>query len=171
MTSRTFAITVVFLAVNGFMGCSRGLSQLPAAPTSAIPSVSATGIQERWNLTRTFTGHAGSEGCTLFLDAIGRAAPESALLVQRWDSSMRLLTADHNIFVGTVAGNEFSASESEAGSTLECGGARIFFRTETRVSGLFSSDGRSLVGSETSVFLFESGKTITRQWNWQARRQ
>ena len=26
------------------------------------------------------------------------------------------------------------------------------------------------VGTETSVFLLESGKTITRQWDWQARR-
>ena len=83
---------------------------------------------------------------------------------------MRFFTADHNTYVGTVAGNEFSATESEAGSTLECGGARIYFRTEANVSGVFSPDGRSLFAKETSVFLLESGKTITRHWDWQARR-
>jgi hypothetical protein len=36
--------------------------------------------------------------------------------------------------------------------------------------GRFSSDGSFLTGEETSVFLFESGKTITRDWDWQAKR-
>lgn len=172
MPSRTIAITVAFLVINSVIGCG-GLSQLPAAPTSAasIPSsLSATGARERWNLTRTFTGHTGSEGCTLALDSIGRAASDSVLLIQRSDASMRFFTADHNTYVGTVAGNEFSATESEAGSTLECGGSQIRFRTEAHVSGQFSPDGRVLVGKETSVFLLESGKTITRHWDWQARR-
>lgn len=173
MTNRTIAITIVVLAFNGLIGCSGGLSQLPAAPTSAVSipsSVPAAGAQERWNLTRTFTGHSGSEGCTLALAAIGGAASDSVLLVQRSAGSMRLFTADHNTYVGLLAGNEFLATESESGSTLECGDARIRFRTEARVSGMFSSDGRSLVGTETSVFLLESGKTITRQWDWRATR-
>ena len=171
MTNRTIAFTVVFLALNCVMGCSGDLSQLPAAPTpAAFIQSPASGAQQRWNLTRTFTGHTGSEGCTLALDTIGRAASDSVLLIQRSDASMRFFTADHNIYVGTVAGNEFSATESEAGSTLECGGARIYFRTEANVSGVFSPDGRSLVAKETSVFLLESGKTIARHWDWQARR-
>lgn len=171
MTNQIIPITAVVLALNGLMGCSGGLSQLPAAPTVAsVPSISATGGQERWNLTRTFTGHTGSEGCTLALDAIGRAASDSVLLVQRSGASMRLFTADHNNYVGLLAGNEFLATENESGSTLECGDARIPFRTEARVSGLFLSDGRSLVGKETSVFLLESGKTITRNWDWRATR-
>jgi hypothetical protein len=171
MTSRTIPITVVFLVLNCVMGCGSGLAQLPASPTST-PSIqsSAGGAQERWNLTRTFTGHAGSEGCTLALDAIGRPASDSVLLIQRLGASMRFFTADHNTYVGSVAGHEFSATESEAGSTLECEGAQIRFRTEANVSGLFSSDGRALAGKETSVFLFESGRTITRHWDWQARR-
>ena len=173
MTHRTGALTVVFLALTGLIGC--GGSRLPTAPTSAasptIPlSASAMGAQERWNLTRTFTGHTGAEGCTLALDAIGRAASDAVLMVQRSDASMRFFTADHHTYVGTVGGNEFSATESDAGSTLDCGDARIRFRTEARVSGLFSLDGRSLVGNETSVFLLESGKTITRSWEWRATR-
>lgn len=172
MTNRTITITVVFLVLNGVIGCGGGLSQLPAAPTptSAASSVPATGAEQRWILTRTFTGHTGSEGCNLALDPIGRVASDSVLLIQRSDASMRFLTADHNTYVGTVAGNEFLASESEAGPTLQCGEARLSFRTEARVSGRFASDGRSLVGTETSVFLLESGQTITRQWGWQARR-
>lgn len=172
MTNRTIAITGVFLALNCVMACGGGLSQLPAAPTPAasIPSVSATGAPERWTLTRTFTGHAGSEGCTLALDAIGRAASGSVLLIQRSDASMRIFTADHNTYVGTIAGSEFSATESEAGSTLECGDARIRFGAEGHVSGQFSPDGRALAGKETSIFLLESGKMITRHWDWQARR-
>lgn len=171
MTNRTIPITFVFLALNGLAGCSGGLSELPAAPTatsSITPSVPAA--QERWNLTRTFTGHTGSEGCTLALDSIGTAASESVLLIQRSDASMRFFTADHNTYVGLLAGNEFLVIENESGATLECGNARIRFRTEARVSGQFSSDGRSLVGRETSVFLLESGKTITRHWDWQAKR-
>ena len=174
MANRIGAITVVFVVLTCVMGCGDGVP-LPAAPTSVasstIPSPApASGAQERWNLTRTFTGVTGAQGCTLAVDAIGRAASDSVLLVQRWDASMRLLTADHNTYVGTLTGNEFSATESEAGSTLECEGARIRFRTEAHVSGRFSSDGRALVGQETSVFLFESGRTITRRWDWQARR-
>lgn len=95
---------------------------------------------------------------------------DSALLVQRSNASMRFFTADHNNYVGTVTGNEFLATETEAGSTLECGEVLLGFRTEARVSGVFSADGASLVGSETSVFLLESGRTITRRWDWHARR-
>jgi hypothetical protein len=171
MTNRIIPTTVVVLALTGAIGCSGGLSQPPTAPTVAasVPS-SVLAAQERWNLTRTFTSHTGSEGCTLALDSIGRAPSDSVLLIQRSEASMRFFTADHNTFVGTMAGDEFSATEREAGSTLECGGARLPFRTETRVSGRFSSDRRALVGQETSVFLFDSGRTITRQWDWQARR-
>jgi hypothetical protein len=171
MTNRTVSITVVFVVLNCLMGCGGSVSQLPAAPTSASSIQSSpTGAHERWNLTRTFTGHTGSEGCTLAFDAIGLAASVSVLLIERSDAAMRLLTADHNTYVGRVTGNEFSATESEAGSTLECEGARIRFRIDSHVSGLFSSDGRALVGKETSIFRFESGKTISRHWDWQARR-
>jgi hypothetical protein len=97
-------------------------------------------------------------------------ASDSVLLIQRSDESMRFFTADHNNYVGTVAGNEFVATDFEAGPTLQCGESRLHFRTEARVSGQFSSDGRSLVGTETSVFLLESGRTITRHWDWQASR-
>ena len=173
VTTRTIAPTVVFLALNGLIGCG-GASRLPTAPTSTAslinPSTVSTGAQERWNLTRTFSGHTGAEGCNIALDAIGRTASDSALLVQRSDASVRLSTADHNKYVGLLAGNEFLATQSESGSALECGNGWIRFRTEARVSGLFSPDGRSLVGTETSVFLLESGKTITRQWEWVATR-
>lgn len=175
MTTRTIAIILVLMAPNWVVGCSGGLSQLPAAPTSVasstIPSaVPVTGAQERWNLTRTFTGHTGSEGCTLALDEIGRMASDSVLLIQRSDESMRFFTADHNTYIGKADGNEFFATEIEAGSTLQCGEARLRFRIEGRVSGQFSSDGRSLVGQEISIFLFESGKMIIRRWDWTARR-
>jgi hypothetical protein len=171
MTNRTIAFTVVFLVLNCVMGCGGSLSQPPAAPTSAaLIQSSASGAPEQWTLTRTFTGHTGSEGCTLALDAVGRPASDAELVIQRSGTSMRFFTADHNTYVGAVAGNEVSASESESGSTLECGGARIRFRTEANVSGVFSADGRTLVAKETSVFLLESGKTITRHWDWQARR-
>ena len=171
MTNQTIRISVVVLALINAIGCTGGPSQLPAAPTSMAPAVLATAAQERWNLTRTFTGHTGSEGCNLALDAVGRVVSDSVLLIQRSDVSMRFFTADHNTYVGTVAGNEFLATETEAGPTLQCGEAKLSFRTEARVSGRFASDGRSLIGTETSVFLLESGKTITRQWDWQARRE
>jgi hypothetical protein len=171
MANRTIAISVIFLVLNCVTGCGDGLPQLPAAPTSAASfQSSATGGQERWNLTRTFTGHTGSEGCTLALDSIGRAPSDSVLLIQRSNATMRFFTADHNTYVGILAGNEFLATETEAGPTLQCGEARLSFRTEARVSGRFSSDGGSLVGTETSVFLLESGRAITRHWDWQARR-
>ena len=171
MPNRTIAISVIFLAFNCVAGCGDGLSQLPAAPTSAAPiQSSATGGQERWTLSRTFTGHMGSEGCTLAFDAIGQAASDTVLLIERSDTSTRFFTADHNTYVGILAGNEFLATEVEAGPTLQCGESRLSFRTEARVSGRFSSDGRSLVGTETSVFLLESGRTITRHWDWLARR-
>lgn len=175
MTNRTIGVILVLMVPNWVVGCSGGLSELPAAPTSVasptIPSaVPATAAQERWTLTRTFTGHTGSEGCTIALDEIGRTASDSVLMIQRSAESMRFFTADHNTYVGTVAGNEFFATEIEAGSTLQCGDARLGFRTEGRLSGRLSSDGRSLVGQEISIFLFESGKMITRRWDWQARR-
>jgi hypothetical protein len=174
MANRTITIILVVM-VPWVAGCSGGLSQLPAAPTAVasptIPSAApATGAQERWTLTRTFTGHTGSEGCTIALGEIGRMASDSVLLIQRSDESMRFFTADHNTYVGSVAGNEFFAIEFEAGSSLQCGEARLRFSIEGRVSGRFSSDGRSLVGQEISIFLFESGKMIIRRWDWQARR-
>ena len=170
MINRTIAVSVVVLALTSATGCSGDLSQLPAAPTSVASAVLGTAAQERWNLTRTFTGHTGSEGCNLALDTIGRVADEAVLVVERSATSMRLFTTDHNTYVGTVAGNEFLVTEREAGPTLQCGEAQLSFRTEARVSGRFASDGRSLTGTETSVFILESGKTITRQWDWQAKR-
>ena len=176
MTNPTIAIVIILLVSNCMVGCSGGSSRLPASPTSAasptIPSPGpGTGVQERWKLARTFTGHTGSEGCTLAFDAIGRMAPDSELLIQRSGASIRFLTADHNNYVGAVAGNEFVATEVEdCGSTLQCGGDRVRFRTEARVSGRLSSDGIALIGEETSVFFLQSGKTITRHWDWQAKR-
>ena len=169
MINRAIAITLVVVAPNCVIGCSDGPSQLPAAPTSAAMSGAATSAQELWNLTRTFTGHTGSEGCNLALDQVGHTS-ESMLLVQRSNASLRFFTADHNNYVGLLAGSEFLAAVTEAGPTLQCGEAPLSFRTEARVSGQFSPDGRSLTGTETSVFLLESGKTITRRWDWQARR-
>ena len=170
MTNRSIAIAVFFLVLNFAIGCGGGLPQLPAAPTSTASSVPATAAQERWTLTRTFTGHTGSEGCNLALDAIGGGASDSVLLIQRSDASLRFFTVNHNNYVGILAGDEFLATEKEAGPTLQCGEARLSFRTEARVSGRFLPDGRSLVGTETSVFLLGSGKTITRRWDWRATR-
>ena len=176
MTNRTIAIVITLLVPNCMFGCSGGSSPLPTAPTSAasptIPSpVPAAGGPERWTLTRTFTGHAGSEGCTLALDAIGRVPSDSVLLIQRPGAFIRFFTADHNNYVGAVTGKEFVATEIEDfGATLQCGEGRVRFRTEARVSGRFSSDDSTLIGEETSVFFLESGKTITRRWDWQARR-
>ena len=170
MANRTIAISVVSLALNCTMGCGGGLSQLPTTPTSAASSVPAAATQERWTLTRTFTGLTGSEGCNLALDAIGGVASDSVLLIQRSDASLRFFTVDHNNYVGILAGDEFLATENEAGATLQCGEARLSFRSEARVSGRFLPDGRSLVGTETSVFLLGSGKTITRHWDWRATR-
>src|SRR5687767_13999956 len=119
MTTRAFAIILVLIVPTWVVGCTGDSSPLPAAPTSVasstIPSaVPATGAQERWTLTRTFTGHTGSEGCTLALDDIGRMPSDAVLLIQRSDESMRFFTADHNHYVGTVEGNEFFATEIEA---------------------------------------------------------
>ena len=171
MANRTIAISVIFLALNCVMGCGDSVLQLPTAPTSAaFIQPSATGGQEHWSLSRTFTGHTESEGCSIAFAAIGRAEPDSALLIQRSAESIGLFTADHYTYAGTVAGNEFSATVSEFGSTLECEGARIPFSTEAHVSGRFSSDGRSLFGKETITMFLQSGQRITRQWDWQARR-
>jgi hypothetical protein len=107
----------------------------------------------------------------LALDTIGGVPSGSALLIKRSGESIRFVTADHNTYVGTAAGNEFLATETDAGSTLQCGEARLRFRTEAQLTGRFSADGRALTGEETSVSLFESGRTITRHWDWQARRE
>ena len=175
MTNRTIALAIILLVCNGLVGCSGDSSRLPASPTSATSptitsAVPATGVEERWRLTRTFTGHTGSEGCTLALDAIGRREPDSELLIRRSGASIRLFTADHYNYVGGVTGNEFVATDVEDGSTLQCGEGRVRFRNEARVSGRLSSDGVTLIGEETSVFFLQSGKTITRQWDWQAKR-
>lgn len=175
MTIRPIAITLILLGPSCMVGCSGGSSPLPATPTPAaspaIPSpVPAAGTQERWNLTRRFTGHTGSEGCTLAFDALA-GTEDSVLLIQRTGASMHVLTADHYNYRGTLAGNEFLVTVIEDfGSNLQCGDARLRFRTEARVLGRFSSDGSVLIGEETSVFFVASGKTIVRHWDWQATR-
>ena len=176
MTNRTIAVIIGVILATCVAACNDSPSQLPAGPTAAASPVNpspvpATVAQERWNLTRTYTGHTGSEACLLAFDGIVRTPSDSLLLIQRSGVSTRFLTADHNTYVGTVAGDEFFATEIEdSGSTLQCGGSRLRFRTEARVSGRFSSDGRALVGEETSVFLLESGATIVRHWDWSAKR-
>src|SRR5688572_16152642 len=170
MTNRTIGLILVLMVPSWVVGCSGGLSQLPAAPTSvastAVPSaVPARGTQERWTLTRTFTGHTGSEGCTIALDEIGRMPSDSVLLIQRSDESMRFFTADHYHYVGTVEGNEFFATVVEAGSTLQCGEARLRFHIEGRVSGRFSSDSRSLAGEEIRSEERRVGKGCRSRWS------
>jgi hypothetical protein len=171
MTNRTLTGLLLVVLAEGAAGCGSSSSS-PIAPTPPAQQTQppAQQTQERWSLTRTFTGHTGSEGCTIALDTIATVS-DSVLLIQRSGPSMRFFTADHNNYVGAVAGNEFVATEVEDfGSTLQCGEDRVRFRTEARVSGRLSSDGMALVGEETSVFFLQSGKTITRHWDWQARR-
>ena len=167
---------LVLVLAHGLVGCDSESPRLPIAPTStplpaAPPPAPGTVAQERWNLTGTYMGHNGPERCIPPFDGNVRKEPDSVLVIQRFGESIHLRT-DHNHYVGTVVADGFSATDNDdSGATWQCGEAQLHYRTEGRVSGRFSGDGRALTGEEVALFRLESGETITRHWAWSATRQ
>lgn len=167
---------VVLILAHGLMGCD-GRSVLPIAPSATPlpvppprPAASSTVGQEFWELTGTYVGHTGPEACISPVAETAGKPIRSVLVIQRSGESIHVLT-DHDHYIGTVVADEFSATETEdTGGMWDCGAARLRYRFEGRVSGRFSTDGRSLSGEEVALFRLESGATIRRSWDWIAIR-
>lgn len=174
----TAGILVVVLA-QGLAGCNSDSSPLLTFPFRVVPSPAATAPvpvpipvgQERWNLAGTYLGHSGPQACIQPFDGSVSTPTESVLMIRRSGESIELWT-DHDHYVGTVLGDEFSTSNrgDESQETWPCGErGRLHYRTEGYASGRFSGDGRALTGEEVALFRLESGETITRRWGWSAR--
>jgi hypothetical protein len=170
---RASAGIVLFVLAHGVAGCNSPAptTATPMPSTPAPPPAPAMPAYEPWNLTSTYLGHTGPEACIPPFDGIPRQPVDGVVRVGRSGESIHFLT-EHNHYVGTAVGDEFSATENDdSGGTWQCDTARFRFRTEGSVSGRFSGDGRTLAGEEVAVFLLESGETIRRQWSWHATRQ
>ena len=172
---KTLGGILVLLLVQGVAGCDSHSAGPPTAPSTPPPvnppPIPGAVAEERWTLTSTYIGHSGPIACIPPFDGIPRNPFDSVLLIQRSNDTIQLRT-EHDHYVGIVVGNEFSATESyDSGETWQCGEARIHFRTEGRVSGRFSDDGRALTAEDVASFRLDSGETINRRWSWSATRQ
>jgi hypothetical protein len=166
-------ILVVVLACT-LAGCDSSSAKLSTAPSVAVlpttarplPSVS----QELWNVTVTSAGYTGPAACLPPFDGNVVHTPITGVIVMlRSGASITVVTEDDQ-YMGAVVANEYSATNSGHGN-VQCGAARLAFRSEGHISGRFSTDGRSLTGEEGSVFRLESGETIARRWDWTGTRK
>ena len=155
-------------------GCDSSSGKLSMAPSVAVlptitpplPSVP----RELWSVTVTYAGHTGPATCLAPFDGSVVQTPITGVVgMLRAGGSITVVT-EHDQYVGAVLADEYSATDSDAG-TWQCGAARLSFRTEGHVSGRFSTDGRALTGEEGVVFRLESGETITRRWDWKGTRK
>ena len=167
---------ICLMLTLGLAGCEERQSSVRFKAPSLAPSPAPPPVppvpsvpQELWILTGTYIGHTGPEACIPPFDGNPRKPIDSKLVILRSGESIDLLT-EHDHYVGTVTADGFSATTSNDG-TWQCGEARLQYRTEARVSGRFSLDGRSFTGKEEVLFRLESGETISRQWDWSATRQ
>jgi len=167
----------VLVLTHALLGCdtrSTGL-QLPIAPSATPPTVTPasplSSRPEQWILTGTYVGHTGPATCISPFSGIPGEPTSSVLTIVRTGPSIQLST-EHDHYVGTVVGDQFSATETEdPGGLWNCGTERRPFRFEGTVFGQFSADGRSLVGEEVAVFRLNSVETISRRWHWTATRK
>lgn len=169
---------VALMLAQGLVGCDSRSVVLPIAPSATretvtpLPAVtpSAAG-QEQWILTGTYIGHSGPEACISPFAATAGKPIDAVLGIQRSGESIHFFT-EHDHYIGTVVAGEFSATETQDPAGMwDCGAERRPFRFEGRVSGRFSTDGRTLMGEEVALFRFNSGETIIRRWHWIAARK
>jgi hypothetical protein len=116
-------------------------------------------------------GNGGPPACITPFDGI--ATPiKSVIMILRSGESIEVSTGQGDDYVGTIAGDDFSASESydESQLTWLCGERGQFhYRVEEYVSGHFSADGRALTGEQVALSRLETGETITQRWGWSAK--
>ena len=78
---------------------------------------------------------------------------------------------DYADYVGTVRGNEFTAAQTELGSTvISCSGAHsaIGGSYTGRMTGRFADDGRSLTAEQVSSYTLADGRTFEVHSRWRA---
>ena len=169
-------ILVLGLA-HGLVGCDRD-SQPPLTfpfnvppPATAVPVELPVPVLKRWNLATTYLGNSGPPACIKPFSGIAGTPIESVIIMHRSAESLEVWTAQGDYYVGTIAGDDFVASESyeEPKETWLCGEqGRFHYRVEEYLSGHFSVDGRALMGEQVALIRLESGETITQRWEWSA---
>jgi len=93
-------------------------------------------------------------------------------MILRSSESIEVWTGQGDYYVGTLAGDDFVASQSyaEPQVTWLCGErGRFHYRVEEYLSGHFSGDGRAFTGELVALNRLETGETVTQRWGWSAR--
>jgi hypothetical protein len=178
MTARFIACLTLASALS--VACDRDSQppltfpfNVPPPPPSSTPVQLPVPVpKERWNLATTYLGHSGPPACIKPFDGIVRPPIELEIMILRSAESIEMWTRQGDYYVGTIAGDDFVASQSyeEPKETWLCGEqGRFHYRVEEYLSGHFSGDGRALMGEQVALARLESGETITQRWGWSAR--
>jgi hypothetical protein len=174
---RFLAVTTLVVSALLVAGCEDRLPALSTAPTE-LPSASRSVVTfgaEDWNLTPIFTSFTGPVVCWAPVTNIGTAARNLFLGISRSADSIRLRVSygwdDPETYVGTVVGQDFVAIGPSHNGYNVCGPTQHHWRIEQRVSGRFSSDGRSLSASEVWLYKLPDGDEVTYYIDWKATRR
>jgi hypothetical protein len=146
------------------------------------PNVNApTGAVTSWNLTHRFVSVTGPDNCWVReqrerLTTTWAVVPNQPMRVTRENAAIAI-DAQFEIgtpytFVGTVNGDEVSATDDRAGAVGTCSdGSRFEQRPGVAsLSGRFSADGRELTATVVNSYQLTSGGEVKYTWNWVATR-
>ena len=164
----TLAAALILIACGG-----DSTSPTPSSPTT--PPVSSS--VPDWKVTQSFVSVVGPDNCWVREQAqrlTGAIFTDLPMEITRSGGSVRVEgTFFQTNYVGTVSGNELSAS----GGPLEGGGRPCQDGTSftqmagvSNLSGRFSADDQLMIATEVNTYLLTSGDRVTYTWAWQARR-
>jgi hypothetical protein len=164
------AFVLVLALCLSVSACQDTLSGPPPGPVPVDPDPTPRPTTEGWALKTTLLSVTGPDLCS-WSSSVGRSADWS-LLVKRADSEVAFLygvPTDEVLYAGSLFSNEFSASSTgSVASASSCGGRRVEYVADSRVSGRFAADGRTLTGSEVWSYRFTSGETVELRFGWSA---
>jgi hypothetical protein len=154
-----------------------GTASAPPPPPLALPGDPGLSALpgERWILITKLASVTGPV-CVDWPLAIGTSHQE-LMAVQRSGQSIALVhdllnwPTDDVPLVGTITGNDFTATTATAPGSMLCSGAQVSLGFEASVSGRFSADGRSLTAEEVWSYRRPSGDTFSLHFTWSATPQ
>jgi hypothetical protein len=166
------SVFVVMATACGDVRSPAGSPLIPSAPSSAAPQP-PTPSGEQWTLTITSRDFSGPDDCSTYAKYVGES-DDWSMTVERSGASIHLdisLLDDPDVHIeynGTVESAVFTATATQSIRGQVCGGSRVSLRSERRVSGRFSEDGRALTAQEELSSSLTTGETLVFHDDWTA---
>jgi hypothetical protein len=168
---------VTLAAVLTLTACGDG--QSPTAPTTSSPSPGPSpNPTYDWIVTHRFESVTGPDNCWVQEQRqrlTGVTFPNLEMSVTRSGNSIRIQSPWFQDYVGSMTGNDFSASGVQPleGGGRPCADGSLFTQLPgvSNLSGRFSADDRGMSATEVNSYQLTTGEPVTYRWDWQAQRR